>query len=1042
MSSPEFYQEELLLLDKTIDTPTTITEGQVQNGDLTPFRHRVELVNTGNLRQNNGMLTLRIPPDGTFVRKEPILIDENAKDRFIIQVQLKQDKNKDGIFEVEGKLFRFTVGIPSIQDDENVGETLKVQLIPLEYRTKETLDAEHLVLRTPQGAFNRRVFAYNENKGSSEPALIPIISPPSIDLPDEVIRVDYREFAPKPTHELFRKIIDRLALPGALGGVFTDFFFDYEAFPTSTSNVIIKAEEEGKVDRGVIIDPLVVETSDTEKDKTINSDFIKFKNNVITEGSPVGGSLPMETTKFASSLQHANARDEYDNTRAYTIDPRSRVRINDIRLGQKGITRYFVAITDSAGINPIEVGGDLAWEEDFTITPEWNPEAEYQQGDTVTLTVLGRDIFFKAIEFIDKQENGPTVNGKWGNLGIDFLSGGDSVLLGGLPEGTGGRRNFFSYTPWTSNFEAMRVSTLFGIQDGATNLQFEGDGYQGLVPDYNYVRANFDRVEADNRFEQRSFKDVIRIETDSNNISGEERYLGARYLINGLGVGQFVGHTFQIAEWDSSAIQEDFPSGTPDRWTFSDNPVVKDTILDQATGHMFVFNDGSLSTGGSEDIGLPPTLGEWQKIWDIFDSPTAITGGTRGVQRRSKILDTLADAGKPSPLHICRDIRLTNGSSGIPAQAFELRFDFSPFQDPKNVNSRGAWWYMAFPFPKYASTVVNSPATLSPDNPRLGEVIGIGSLYRPPTLNTENLDLNHKAKSGWNRGLDSEDLGRIQLMTGKFRLSLFGTVLGTLVSGFADMPMKAWAVDIFDRVWFADFKLRRNGEYDFTQVSFGQQAQQQIHYNRIDELIRVFGYTLPSDFFLKQKEFTGIEFDWRFVKSMGIFWNAPYNTQGFYFAHQIFDYAIDYIGQFGMQALPFLLSPFDTGGNPNDVLINDARLAIDELRFEKQLYANSDDIAVVDARTTLTQLADEVDYLNLKQKAVGDRERAKFIKQAWFMKAHGDVRLRFGEKFLVRGPRVPTPTGEQELICSEVKHIIDNDGYMIEFTGTRKFVFG
>ena len=110
-----FYQEELLLLVQGTNLPTTVTEGQVVDGDLTPFRHKMEAVNTGNQLQNHGTIILRVPPDGTFVRKEPILIDESAKDDYIIQFQMKQDRNKDGIFEEEGKLFRFFIGQPTLQ---------------------------------------------------------------------------------------------------------------------------------------------------------------------------------------------------------------------------------------------------------------------------------------------------------------------------------------------------------------------------------------------------------------------------------------------------------------------------------------------------------------------------------------------------------------------------------------------------------------------------------------------------------------------------------------------------------------------------------------------------------------------------------------------------------------------------------------------------------------------------------------------------------------------------------------------------------------
>ena len=227
-----FYQEELLLLDKNIEAPpTTITDGQVINGDLTPFRHRMEAVNTGNQLQNNGVLTLRIPPDGTFVRKEPILIDESAKDDFIIQFRIKQDRDKDGIFEEEGKLFRFFIGQPTLQDDEHIGETLKINLIPVEYRTRETIDSRLLRLKNPKDAFQDRARFYNTIKGVDNTQILNIDNKLS---DAEALKQTWQPLAPTPTHDLLKEIVARQSVAGVEGGVFEDFFFDYDAEPLST----------------------------------------------------------------------------------------------------------------------------------------------------------------------------------------------------------------------------------------------------------------------------------------------------------------------------------------------------------------------------------------------------------------------------------------------------------------------------------------------------------------------------------------------------------------------------------------------------------------------------------------------------------------------------------------------------------------------------------------------------------------------------------------------------------------------------------------
>jgi len=1082
-----FYQETLLLLDKNQLNPTGITEGQVVNGDLTPFRHKMEAKNTGNQVLNSGVMVLRIPPDGTFVRKEPILVDESAKDDYIIEFQIKQDRDNDGVFEEEGKLFRFFIGQPTIQDDEFVGETLLINLIPLEYRTRESLDAERVQLglreendkRDPflssKKAFETRISKYNLSAGIVgntvlifDPSIVDEEDSGSIKLPTEPL-LEWRPLAPKPTHDLFREIIERQALAGVEGGVFRDFFFDYEAEPSITTVVRIKAEEEGATDRGVILDPLIFETSDTQKDNTINVDLIKFKNNVIAQGSPSGGTLPRENTVFSSLWEHSKLRREWDPTRQYfnggvgsgSVN-QSEVRIQDDVLNA---VRFFKAINDNIGVNPLDDPARTGnWTEDFVIIPPFNKNASYNEDDIVTQTDIppNQDIvrFYKARNDIDVNQFNPNLNpSDWEDTGRSFLDGLVHELVDGAsPSGLGraGRTQFFSYTPWTFDFERMRLSSLFGIEDDVTEGEFETAGYQGVVPDWNYIRAVYDREVADSRFEIPVGKDVQKQVSDgssgfTNSINSDvkqgDRHFGNRFLISNNPTGVFSGHNNQVAEWVGRDFQ-DFIDGNGNDFRYSRDPVEGETIIDRSRGIWLEFLDSTNDWGDLWNVlrnGSGGAVDEplYQRLFNtvlagIF-TPISLTPVGIAVQLLHDT-DTFGDTTIHAPLHICKDIKLVEGSSGIPGQAYEMRYDWSaiekiagidiPNADKRNFSSIGAWWFMMFPYPKIEGD---------------GGNIQIGDSYKNPYIDSNNLDRNSKGEFGWNKGLDSEDLGRIQRISFKARLSLFGSVTGDLVIGYSDMPMKFWAVDVFDRVYFADFKLRRNGEYSLIQLSFGENSTQQLHRARYDELLKIFNIVLDTSFALQEKEWSGIEFDWRFVKSIGMFYSfSNYNAQGLYVASQFPDFIKNVAEQAFGQAFGFIIS---LGSNPEDyqatdLLVNNARLAVDDLRFEKQAYANSDRAPVLQSRTVLDHLAQEVDYINLRIRAQATQGRREFVEQAWFMQAHGDVRLRFGEKFIARGPRVPNPSGEEELICKEVKHIIDSDGYMMHLTGKRKFVFG
>ena len=153
MSVSEFYDLTLELLDKNQSTPTPIaTTGKVINGDLSPFRASLELINTGNTKTDHGVLKLRIPQDGTFVSVAPILVNEEAKDNYVIQAQIKQPDGSGGTRA--GKVFRFTIGSPIIEDSPEMGETVTLNLLSIEYRVKEHLSSKQLFLKSPKDAFS------------------------------------------------------------------------------------------------------------------------------------------------------------------------------------------------------------------------------------------------------------------------------------------------------------------------------------------------------------------------------------------------------------------------------------------------------------------------------------------------------------------------------------------------------------------------------------------------------------------------------------------------------------------------------------------------------------------------------------------------------------------------------------------------------------------------------------------------------------------------------------------------------------------------
>jgi len=1237
----DFYDLTLELLDKTQSTPTKIaTTGRVINGNLSPFRASLELVNTGNKKTDYGTLKLRIPPDGTFVNVEPILVNEEAKDRFVIQAQIRQPDGAGG--SRNGKVFRFIIGSPIIEDSVESGETLTMHLMPIEYRIKEHLTSKHLLFASPKEAFETRIADYNTTKGSNAPELVITTgaSPKtgdSIQLPDSLqMNQNYKPFTPTKTHDLLYGIIDRLAEPIANGGTFQDYYFDMESntsapftdtadISTGDINKInVKAELFGSVDSGIVLDPLSeISPVDAEKNKTFTTNVKNFKNNIILSGSSDDGTLPMARTRFNSDWQHAQARQLWSTTSPPYYKENVKYGTDLVKaestsgFSGKKYMRYFkwngLDGDTTYTVSPVNTA-NVWWKEDFSLIPTYTDKAEYNEFEVVCMldTSTTPDVirFYELLPVAVSSINHSSFNTQVVTHGNHDLVSGQVISIQGsddldvnnvnitvtsptafnyydigdirsqtgisnysvwvrgsrlhikgdpAPNSTPApvkwlanpfapirdslRVPFYSYTPWTSDYEAQ-LANLSGIPAipvwsagtyyAKDEVQHNGKWYfvdnntsttatppnppwavsmksnyaewdtsktyfknesvsynigsvispdwqgyiskvssnqgntpptsspwtssywdhlqvptwAGTVPDMNFERANFDRVKAEDQFESLSMKAVTRAQRIETSIPYQEVVNGARFLINGVGLGlYFFGHDNEIAEW----YEPPFEVG---QWKFSKTPTDKTEIVtDLNTGQLWNWNGTS-----------------WEVFWSPKPDNCKTTSCFHCVSNGERL-------GLDAPQGNTRrtGFGLVAGSTQIPAQAIRLTYHWDQtFGSNMNLSSRGAWWiqHLPIPFRQNAGGITRD----------------IGAVYKNSLLDTANLDRDSKGNQGWNNGLDSEDLGSIVSLTMKVRLSARDKT-NVLCNGFANMQMKAWAIDVFGRIWFDNFILERNGQYEHARVSFGKNARSNLYHNRIDELYTLWGYNFSYDWFLKEREFTGIAFDWRFVKSWGIFWDLPYDDNHMYtgvrdnFAKSVESWAKQ-IGSHALNTISFGLIPLERH------VVDYVTLDIDELAFEKNLYANSDDTAVSDARTDIESHNTETDYLNLKQKARGVKARKQFIPQEWYVLAHGDVRMRIGEKFHITGSRVPEqatgmgypvwtgitfdkgdkvtkngyvwrslqdnnsgndPTDPDdgslwwanmnESVCAEVKHIINSDGYTMSVTGVRKFVY-
>jgi len=525
------------------------------------------------------------------------------------------------------------------------------------------------------------------------------------------------------------------------------------------------------------------------------------------------------------------------------------------------------------------------------------------------------------------------------------------------------------FSPWTNDADFWTTNSAGHASPPSP--------FVGFALDMNLARADYDRNDVYNEFETITFKWVTKVGVnDPTSEPVDEIFEGQRFIVGTAPTGAFAGQANKLAQFDTSVI--------PAVWRFSNDPIFvagsppeQDSVLDLETGQIFKF-DGSV----------------WVVAWTLS-----------------------TDAGISSPLHPIKSITNVLGATDV-LSAVEYEFDWDTVSDVQNQASRGAWWHLFFPFPRQANT---------------GAGIAVGDLYKEPILDFINLDITPKGLTGWNEGLDSEDLGNLRGMNVKMRLSI-RDISNDLVDFIYDMPIVWWFLDKFDRIVYTETKIRRNGEWDTIAFPAGPDAKMQLYDNRIDELVGLLGYTLPFNFFLQEKEYTGVRFDWRNVKAMGCFYKDAYDQNFFYKNAEtdLFDNFIQHITQVGLQLLSGFEQPIA------NVVIDTAKLALDELTLIKDSYVSSRDISQNDSRQKLSSLTSQSDYINMKILAQGIEVREAFFPQFQTLDGYGDVRLRLGLTFVAQGTRVPN--SPLTMVVGEVSHIVSqNGGYRVEVIGVNKF---
>lgn len=980
-------------------------DGGLVDGNLYPDKSSIEVTHrspaTG--RVTAAIIKLKVRKNGRYVRSAPFLNDEFSKQKYLIEVQFHSGGN-------DGFLFRGELGEPTVMQDENFGEIISIPCESIFRSIRETYISPVELRNDPQGRFIRIIADYVISASLNGGTILGFrggIATTAIDLPgDSVLNRTWIPFGPTKVKKLLNEVIDILEDAPQVGGKLVDFFFDEEASLTTTRRTDIFAEQFGKNISGVIINPISFGPvgEGAEKDKKVNTDNIAYKNHIIAKGDARSGTTPPELQRFRSQLLNGQNRDIWDSSRVYVIGEGAKMQYP----GQFPDERYFISLTDSNNGNTpafssngtVDIGGN--WFEDFTIDPD----------NTSTFQ----------------------------------------------------RNLFYSPNPWFSDLELARSNIV-----GKGNLQFQNgevlEDYEGAFFDWNIERTLYDRPISNDFFERVSVKSVNeRVNAPPLKV---ELYNGYRVILGTFGIDDpSIGPGFE--NMNKTVNADGDPTVSPKNNT---NPLFNAFHADNR-GRVLEYvgdpNDIQGQGNNARDTnangwivsGVPIDTGssgqdtttnlETMKIlkWEV-----GAGGGARVDGDWIDAWDIFTGHDLPgTPFHIVKSTKLVDGSTGIPNQAFEARFEFKSLGEAtrfekvgglsENRNSRGVWLSWIHPLPYLP---------VSPTQPT-GDVCGTNRKF--PFFDVYNLNRTCKGIEGWNSGLSIEELGGVTGVHLKIKSGWFtgeNDEIADKAIGYENMPHVYWAMDKFGHILYKDFEQPGNNQWETHDLDFGVRASQDSFFSRFDELATLFGYTLPYNWFIPEREFTGKAFDMRFIKYQGVFSKWMYSEDSGHYLGAIEQGWKDFTSQLEQVALktsnimanianliPGVNIPTTSIPVTDGVIIDHTTIAIDEFCFITELYANADDGIVTDPRTDFVTFAAERDYLTLKARAKAHKARKQFFSQFWHMGSITDVRMKVGQKFTASGPEVPG--GSKELICAEVKFTDNEDGSRMKILGVNEFV--
>lgn len=1089
------------LIDKTKSTIVPITINDDVTGDLLPFRSSCRISDViGKSGTYNGTLVLR-SSDNIFIDNGPILVDEFAKFKFLIDIQFFQPKDiglpgQDNL-GFETRLFRCEISNATI-DAGRKGHHISLELTAYDIRLEETLDAERHELFTPKQSFLDRVVntttrivtippatatvnfsgdtvlsltPVNNGRGYQFPPAVIIGAPTggglqiqataiavlgtgedsdkvvsyiitnvgdgyagsetvtvdappkgpfflindtgatSIDLPNnDRTKQDWIPTKPTPTKSLLDEIIQKVSKPEIIGSVNQDFFHFTIADTINPQKFTVVAKQFGEIDSGVILRDEDITNENDTIEKTKQSDFNnrKYKNVMIGRGKKGSQTFPANFGILSSDLTHARFAADFDLFTTYLkgdyvkfANDRYKALFDTIGQIPSAFPAIWKNLTTSTEGTP------------WTIDPEiWIASMAGFNLNQINASPGTGEVIRAVVE------DGAVTGARIENGGTGHSVGNTLTITGTGINATG------------------TVSSVSGGAITGVNITSGGSGwFVGFFTDMNIARGNYDRQDEFDEFEKVSVKDIESFQlSNPDDIPAGEIATGRRWLVNG-GSGDWAGQNNKIAQRELSLWKFSLaPVGGPT------NATPRDIVNDMNLGRVLGFNGVS-----------------YEDVWNVNTNP-----------------------GVPSPFHPVESVKKVSNRNGL-NQAVEFTFNWNTFDlaniaqtildgivislpvgvllkifgviltpentvdvatwlaaigktpaelltefgggNVKNKASRCLMWNLKFPLTR--KKIVTAVKTYE-----------VGTFIKKPLVDWENLSetLDTNAK-GWNNGLETENLGNLRGLEWWQRTS-FLNKQGQPINGLSDLPFLLFFRDKFDTLVFKEITQRSHDRWGKFRTTAGPNAGMEIFDSRIDELFTALGFTFPDNFFLEQRELTGVKFDWRRVKDIFCIYKGSYDDNFLYKAGQLAWY--DNFNEHATQFFKDTIVQFTLGFlDEENVIVDKAKIAVDDIHFIKDAYISSSNEVEPDARIQLVDLENQFDYINIKKTLLPRLlSRKQFHPEFQITDCIGNVRLRAGQSYTLDDSTVLVPT---KITPIEVIHIDDGNGYNNQIISVRKY---